>query len=864
MKTERLKGWGILAAPALALLSAPAIGAPLAQQAEFDAAIGDAKSSMMADSAAALESARKAESLVSGESKEAQEARLTAQWLKGEALMRLNRADEAAETINAAIKEIAINSNGSKLHADLLRSQANLQVSQGDYGEALSSFLGAHELYEALGEDRSRAIVLQNIGSLYSDARDYERVLGYYKQANEAFPEDKALSLSSHNNTGNALKELGRYAAAVDEFKTALTVAASMDSPLLEARILTNIASAQYLAGDLEAADATIQRGFNIAYRSAPEWLPFLFGVRAQIVFARGNAVMAGSYLERTFEDQDLSSTASYYRDFHETAFKAYSKTGNYKTAVKHLEAFHRIDGQASEVSSTANNALLAASFDAANRELRIEKLSLEKAANEAELNSTQQQVILLTVGIFLVVAAFLAALFSLRAVNRSRKHIKVANEKLTHVIQHDSLTELFARDHFRHLLDQRIEASKGTSGGPILAFIDLDRFKQVNDVFGHAAGDQLLEQVAQRFRAAAGEGTVIGRLGGDEFAMLVPEGTEMDDAIELARRIIDEVCEPFSIDGFEIGVGASIGLAENIEGANSSVHMTNADLALYAAKDNGRGRCVVYEPAMRERLEDRSSLEKDLEGALENGQLSICYQPIVRNVDRSIMGYEALMRWKHPERGIVPPNVFIPVAEDCRLIEHLGAWMLREACEAAANWSNDAKLTVNISTLQMGEAGFLNTVAQALAVSGLEPSRLILELTENLVLEMDQQLEQLLASLRSLGVSFALDDFGRGYSSLNYIDKMEFSMIKIDREFVQSAAAGSQRSQAVVSAIVALAQSLEIDVTAEGIEREDQAEAMAELGCSCFQGYHFGRPSEGVVGDKNETTGKISSKAAA
>ncbi|MEL7517732.1 MAG: GGDEF domain-containing phosphodiesterase, partial [Pseudomonadota bacterium] len=342
------------------------------------------------------------------------------------------------------------------------------------------------------------------------------------------------------------------------------------------------------------------------------------------------------------------------------------------------------------------------------------------------------------------------------------------------------------------------------------------------------------------------------------------PEGTSMDDAVKLSEQIIDGVCEPFSIDGFEIAVGASIGLAQNTDGANSSVHMTNADLALYAAKDHGRGRCVVYEPAMRERLEDRSSLEKDLEGALENGQLSICYQPIVRNTDRSILGYEALMRWNHPERGIVPPSVFIPVAEDCRLIEHLGAWMLREACEAAANWPNDAKLTVNISTLQMGESSFLNTVAQALASSGLAPSRLILELTENLVLEMDQQLEQLLASLRSLGVSFALDDFGRGYSSLNYIDKMDFSMIKIDREFVQSAAAGSQRSQAVVSAIVALAQSLEIDVTAEGIEREDQANAMAELGCSCFQGYHFGRPSEVVASDDGDTSSKAASKAAA
>lgn len=845
------KRLALLATPALMALASPALAQKAGDQADFEAAIGEAKSMMMADSAAALENALKAERLVIGDSDEAQKARLTAQWLKGEALMRLNRTDEAAQTIRTAIKAITTNFPGSKLHADLLRSEASLKMSEGNYGEALSCFLEAHELYEALGEDRSRAIVLQNIGSLYSDARDYQRVLRYYKQAKSAFPEDNSLSLSAHNNTGNALKELGRYEEAEAEFQESLSVAMQMDSPLLEARILTNIASAQYLAGNLDAADQSIRQADAIASSSAPEWLTFVYGVRGQIALARGDAATARMYFGRTFQGEDLANTSPYFRDFHETAYQAYSEAENYELAVKHLAAFNRIDGEAGKISSTANNALLAARFDAANRELRIEKLSLEKAANEAELNSTQQQVILLTVAIAFVILAFLAALLSLRAVNRSRKQIKEANEKLTHVIQHDSLTELYARDHFRTLLDQRIAASAKCDDSPILAFIDLDRFKQVNDEFGHAAGDQLLELVAQRFRLAAGEDAVIGRLGGDEFALVLPEGSTIDDAVELSHHIIDKVCEPFAIDGFEILIGASIGLAQNTDGVNSSVHMTNADLALYAAKDSGRGTCEVYEPTMREKLEDRSSLEKDLESALENGQFSICYQPIVRDFEKgesqTVMCFEALMRWRHPERGIVSPDVFIPVAEECRLIDRLGAWMLREACSEAAKWSDDIKLAVNVSTLQMGDPHFLQTVAQALAASGLKPNRLVLELTESLVLEMDEQVEKLLQSLQSLGVSFALDDFGRGYSSLNYIEKMDFSMIKIDREFVQAAAAGSQRSQAVVSAIVALAQSLEIDVTAEGIEREEQAEAMAELGCNCFQGFYFGRPQREV-----------------
>ena len=850
-----------VALPILVALAAVPAAANHPDHEAFDAAINKAKATMMADSAEALELARKAGSLFPGDDKDAQKARLTAQWLEAEALMRLNRADDAAQIIKSAIDAATLNFNGSKLHADLLRSEAGLSVSKGEYGKALDSFLQAHEIYDALKDDRGRAIVLQNIGSLYSDARDYERVLSYYKQANEVYPEDKALALSAHNNTGNALKELNRLVAAEAEFRAALTVASQMNSPLLEARILTNIASTQYLAGNLDAAERTVSLGLNIANSSAPQWRPFLYGVKAQIAVERGELADARMYLARTFAGEDLKTTSPFFRDFHETAYAVYSEAENYKLAAQHLEAFYRIDGRARNLSSTANNALLAARFDAANRELQISTLSLEKAANEARLSHAQNQVILLTALVVLAIIAFIAAMLMLRTVNRSRKGIKEANEKLTHVIQHDGLTQLYSRDHFRTLLEALIEKREEFAEPPVLAFIDLDRFKQVNDVFGHGAGDQLLAQVANRFRETAGEEATIGRLGGDEFAMIMPAGISLEEAKELSDRVIQEVSEPFQIDGFEILIGASIGLAPITSSANASVHMTNADLALYTAKDHGRGRTIVYENTMRDKLEDRSSLETDLEAALENGQMSVCYQPIVKGSDRSVICNEALMRWTHPERGIVPPDVFIPVAEEGRLIERLGAWMLRRACTEAATWPEHVKLTVNISTLQMNDPAFLNTVAQALASSGLQPDRLVLELTESLVLDMDEQVEQLLKSLKGLGVTFALDDFGSGYSSLNYIDKMDFSMIKIDREFVQSAAAGSSRSQAMVAAIVALAQSLGIEVTAEGIENEEQARVMTELGCSNFQGYLFGRPALSKFDRKaTETAGKIHS----
>lgn len=852
MSKREYRKLGLLAAALSLAVSTPAIAQTKTQPTQFEQTITEAKSLMMADSAAALKLAREARDQIKGKSDEAVKNRLTSRWLEAEALMRLNRADEAGSIIDRALSKAEEQFPNDKLYADLLRSKAAFKAGAGEYGEAFDCFLKAHDRYKALGDDRSRAIVLQNIGSLYSDARDYTRVLRYYRDASEAFPDDPALSLSAFNNKGNALKELARLTEAEAEFGKALEVAGQMESPLLQARILTNIASTQFLKGELGESDKTIARGLRIAYSGAPEWRPFLYGVRSQIALARGNYGKARSDLEITFASEDLSKTSPFFRDFHETAYKVYSQAGQYKLAAQHLEAFHRIDDEARELSATANKALLGARFDATNRDLRISKLSAEKEANEARLSSAQNQVILLSLLVALIVAAFGVALGILRTVSRSRAAIKEANEKLTYVTQHDSLTRLFSRDHFRDLLEVSIANSQEEGQRSVLMFIDLDRFKQVNDVYGHAIGDKLLAQVADRFRAAAGPSAEIGRLGGDEFGLLLPAGTKFDDAVGIANTIIRDVSVTYRIEDSDISVGASIGITEVCGAASASWYMTNADLALYDAKARGRGICVEYTKSMRDKLEDRSSLENDLSDALENGQLSVSYQPIITGSDRSVMGYEALMRWTHPERGVVPPNEFIPVAEEALLIDRLGAWMLQSACEEATNWPEHLKLTVNISTLQLSNAAFLNTVTQALANSGLAPERLLLELTESLIVEMDDDLESLLGSLKALGVSLALDDFGRGYSSLNYIEKMQFAMIKIDREFVQAAAAGSVRSQAVVTAIVSLAEQLDIEVTAEGIEHEEQVEAMLKLGCSCLQGFLFARPQAKVEQRKN------------
>ena len=443
------------------------------------------------------------------------------------------------------------------------------------------------------------------------------------------------------------------------------------------------------------------------------------------------------------------------------------------------------------------------------------------------------------------MIAAFVAALMTLRIVNRSKRAISEANEKLTYVIQHDGLTGLYSRDYFHSLLEKQVKAARLNGEQGVLMLIDLDRFKQVNDTYGHQAGDFLLTKTATRFREAAGTQATIGRLGGDEFALFLPHPCQIEDAWEIAQSIIDRIAVPFQFEDHELVVGASIGIAtinDKVESTSSLI--TNADLALYDAKRQGRGTYVNYAGSMRSELEARVSIENDLSRALENGELTVAYQPIISGANGATLCYEALMRWNHPARGEVSPELFIPVAEDSLLIDKLGGWLLRTACQDAVKWDDEVKLTVNVSALQLSGGTFLQTVVEALAFSGLEPHRLILELTETVVLEMDEEVERMTRSLTDLGVAFALDDFGRGYSSLNYIEKMQFAMIKIDRDFVQAAAAGSQKSQAVVSAIVSLARSLGIEVTAEGIEEVDQAEAMLALGCSCFQGFYFGRPA--------------------
>ncbi|URD61745.1 EAL domain-containing protein [Sphingomonas sp. KRR8] len=408
---------------------------------------------------------------------------------------------------------------------------------------------------------------------------------------------------------------------------------------------------------------------------------------------------------------------------------------------------------------------------------------------------------------------------------------------------RHDPLTGLPNRLLIRELIEESLLQERSGRGGCALLLLDLDRFKLVNDTLGHALGDQLLAAAAGRLALVVGDAEV-GRLGGDEFAIVASGMTDRSDVSALAERVIAALSQPFAVGSADLTIGATVGIAlAPDDGMTEGTLTRNADLALYSAKAAGRGRCHFFEPAMAERAKAQRELERDLRVALQSGELSLAYQPIVEAGSHRIVGREALLRWSHPERGDIPPDLFIPVIEDTGLISQVGNWVVREACREAASWKDEARLAVNVSAVQLTGGDLVGTVVNALAVSGLAPERLELEVTESVFLADDEATRHTLARLRAVGIQLVLDDFGMGYSSLKSLARGEFSKIKIDRSFVAGAGEGRSDARAIVEAVIALGRAMRCDVTAEGIETAAQALLFEKMGCDQLQGFHFGRP---------------------
>ncbi len=409
---------------------------------------------------------------------------------------------------------------------------------------------------------------------------------------------------------------------------------------------------------------------------------------------------------------------------------------------------------------------------------------------------------------------------------------------------QYDALTGLANRRRMGNRLDAILSAYTLAGRSCALMMLDLDRFKAVNDSLGHPAGDELLKQVAERLKAVVKDRGEIGRLGGDEFQIILPDVDDRGDLANLAGRIIQMISQPYSIGGQRTIIGTSIGVAvAPYDGIKSDELNVAVDLALYAAKGGGRGICRFYTTDLKDAAAKGRQIEEELRDALAKGKLSLKYQPLVNPHDNVVGSFEALMRWEHPEIGPVSPSVFIPVAEQTDLIIRLGAWALRQACADAAQWPGHIRVAVNVSAKQFMSDDFPKLVAAALTQSGLEPSRLDLEITESVFVGEVEAVDKTFAKLKKLGVRLSMDDFGTGYSSLGYLNRAPFDKIKIDQSFVSGCTEGGNTNPAIISAIVALAKALGMETVAEGVEAMDELKLVKERGADYVQGYIFSRP---------------------
>jgi diguanylate cyclase (GGDEF)-like protein/PAS domain S-box-containing protein len=429
------------------------------------------------------------------------------------------------------------------------------------------------------------------------------------------------------------------------------------------------------------------------------------------------------------------------------------------------------------------------------------------------------------------------------RGVGSDITEIRQTQERLTHLANVDVLSGLPNRGRVRQLLGEALRSATSGNVPCAIMFLDLDGFKPVNDTFGHPKGDAVLRAVAKRLVDEVGADGHVGRMGGDEFAIVIIDAQSRKTVEQLADRIINAIKQPYLIDQTEIRIGVSIGCAFGpIDGATVDDLILKADLALYQAKDAGRGCARYFSSELQSEQEDRVRLEAELRQAIASNQFHLAFQPLINAKDQRLVGFEALIRWNHPQRGNVPPNVFIPVAEESGLMAPIGEWVIDEACRAAASWPEPITVALNISPKQIVQPNLPNVVSEALARHKLPGNRIELEVTEGVFLGDNGSTLDVLKRLRALGVGIALDDFGTGYSSIGYLNKAVFHKLKIDGSFVREAGSRPE-NVAIIQSIVQLAKSFRMSITAEGVETAEDFERMRELGCDVIQGYLFGRP---------------------
>ena len=436
------------------------------------------------------------------------------------------------------------------------------------------------------------------------------------------------------------------------------------------------------------------------------------------------------------------------------------------------------------------------------------------------------------------------------RSLRNSNAQLQAANEELRKRAFADPLTQLPNRllleDRLRSAMARLARANhQGAQEHLAVLFVDLDGFKPINDSFGHAAGDAILLGVAQRLKAQSRASDTVARVGGDEFLLLLEDVHSLDDCQQVAQRVLHAMAQAFEVVGKKLHISASIGLAMFPEHGQALQLIAHADAAMYEAKRKGGNNCVLFQPHMGKDSAEQLQLQNDLRYALDGQQIQLFYQPKVDAVSGRMVGVEALLRWQHPERGLLTPDVFIPLAERSGMIQALGQWAISQACRQLGEWARQGvfmRMAINISVMQLRSSGLADHLAQAIRLHGLRPQQLLCEITESVAMEDTQTTQRALQQLRAIGVCLSIDDFGTGYSSLSYLRQLQAQQLKIDRSFIQDVTT-HEAARAVVQAVVHLAHALDLRVVAEGVETAAQRDVLLDMGCDELQGYFFAKP---------------------
>jgi EAL domain-containing protein (putative c-di-GMP-specific phosphodiesterase class I)/Tfp pilus assembly protein PilF len=799
------------------------------EQSSFEALINEAKSNMMADPQAALSLAEDAQFVVdSPDVADRDMALATVWWLQSEALTRLGRPLDARPIAEQALARFPVDAEPSKLYADVLVSLGRINKLTGEYGLALENFFAAYDVFQAIGETRSESIVLQSIASIYKAAHQYERAVGYYADAAERYQGDLSLELAARNNLGNVLRELGRYDEALTNFERAREIAVEMESPLLEARILNNLGSLHVTFGNHIDADASIDAAFTLIDPAATEWSRFLWGVRAQAAYERGQYSSARDHIQRTFDGVSTRETTQHFTEFHEAAANIYQALGNYDAAVPHLLAFKRLDDEAREVAASANSTLLAAQFEFAEQGLQIEQLRAQGLEQDLALSNARarQRLLASSAVTLLSILAIIGILLRSRGVRERQKALERA-------LYEDADTGLPSRPAAERVIE--LGRAETTNSYAAVA-LGIERYKHLEGALGFVKIAELKRAMVERLEENVDAEAVA--LFSPSVLGVVLKTADLDVAKKEAERARRCFLSPLQIDGVDIDVAVTGGVAAATDG---ELGVRNAIIALEQAREQNLMTGIYDEKLFGDPAKNLALMSRML-GATRNGHMSLHYQPKLHLASGTYRAAEALSRWDDPERGPISPVEFIPLAEETGHIRDFTEWTLEQVIRDQATLraaGHSLSVAVNISGALISDADFAE---RALRIAKSAPEPISFEITETAAMEHPERAMANLQKWREAGIKLAIDDYGSGLSSLAYLRNLPSHELKLDRAFISNIET-SHKDRLLVRSTADLAHALGLELTAEGVETEAGLAVLKMFGCDWAQGYVLAKP---------------------